>query len=103
MKIEKAVEISKLFDIYGNLLTEKQQQILSDYYYSDISFSEIAENNKISRQAVKDAVDKGEKLLNRYEKKLGISQKLDLQREVVGKLDLQTKEKIKELLKIWEE
>ena len=68
--IEKNVEISILCDLYGKLLTEKQLELLNDYYNSDLSLSEIAENNNITRQAVRDNIKKGEKKLFEYEEKL---------------------------------
>ena len=68
--IEKNVKISILCDLYGKLLTEKQLELLNDYYNSDLSLSEIAENNNITRQAVRDKIKKGEKKLFEYEEKL---------------------------------
>lgn len=73
--MEKKVEISMLFGIYGNLLTRKQIDILNDYCNNDLSLSEIAENYNISRQAVNDIVKKGENKLFEYEKKLDIMKK----------------------------
>ena len=52
--MEKTVQISILLQIYGKLLTEKQYQMLDDYYNNDLSLSEIAENAQITRQAVRD-------------------------------------------------
>lgn len=68
--MEKNVEISMLCQLYGKLLTEKQQEFLEDYYNNDFSLSEIAENNNITRQAVRDIIKKGEKKLFEYEEKL---------------------------------
>lgn len=59
-----------LFDIYGELLTEKQKTIMDYYYNDDLSLSEIGENAKISRQAIYDTVNKCKKILYKYEKKL---------------------------------
>ena len=59
--MEKKVEISMLCQLYGKLLTEKQFEFLNDYYNNDYSLSEIAENNNITRQAVRDIIKKGEK------------------------------------------
>ena len=59
--MEKNVEISILCDLYGKLLTQKQFDFLNDYYNNDLSLSEIAENNQITRQAVRDIIKKGEK------------------------------------------
>ena len=68
--MEKKVEVSILCEIYGKLLTEKQQEFMEDYYNNDLSLSEIAENNNITRQAVRDILKKGEKKLFEYEEKL---------------------------------
>ena len=73
--MEKHIEISMLVEIYGKLLTEKQYQVISDYYNEDLSLSEIAENNNISRQGVRDIIKKGESKLFEYEEKLQIMKK----------------------------
>lgn len=68
--MEKKVKISMLCEIYGKMLTEKQLEILTDYYNNDLSLSEIAENNQITRQAVSDIIKKGESKLLKLEEKL---------------------------------
>ena len=68
--MEKKVQISMLCEFYGKLLTEKQYEFINDYYNNDLSLSEIAENNNITRQAVRDIIKKGEKKLFEYEEKL---------------------------------
>lgn len=68
--MDEKVKISILCDLYGNLLTKKQFEFLNDYYNNDLSLSEIAENNDITRQAVRDIIKKGEKKLFEYEEKL---------------------------------
>lgn len=57
--MERHIEVSILWQIYGKLLTEKQYKVLNDYYNEDLSLSEIAQNNDISRQAVRDLIKKG--------------------------------------------
>ena len=52
--MDRKVEISILCEIYGKLLTKKQLNILDNYYNLDLSLSEIAENEGITRQAVRD-------------------------------------------------
>lgn len=86
--MEKNVKISILLDIYGNLLTDKQRKLLNDYYNNDLSLSEIAENENITRQAVRDNLKKGENNLIEYENKLNIMQK-----------NLKQKENIENILK----
>lgn len=68
--MEKHVEVSMLCQIYGKLLTEKQYEFINDYYNNDLSLSEIAENNDITRQAVRDIIKKGENKLFEFEEKL---------------------------------
>ena len=68
--MEEKVKISMLCEFYGKLLTEKQYEFINDYYNNDLSLSEIAENNNITRQAVRDIIKKGEKKLFEYEEKL---------------------------------
>lgn len=57
--MEKNVQISMLCQIYGKLLTDKQFEFINDYYNNDLTLSEIAENNQITRQAVRDIIKKG--------------------------------------------
>ena len=73
--MEKKIELGMLCEIYGNLLTKKQKEVINDYANQDLSLTEIAENNNITRQAVNDIVKKGETKLLEYEQKLGIMKK----------------------------
>ncbi len=59
-----------LWQIYGKLLTEKQYEMIDDYYNNDLSLSELAENHDITRQAVRDNIKKGENKLFELEEKL---------------------------------
>lgn len=68
--MEKKIRYGNLFAFYGKLLTEKQYEMLYYYYLNDYSMVEIAENMKISRQAVYDAVRKSNKALDSYEPKM---------------------------------
>ena len=86
MKLEEKVRISILLEIYGKLLTEKQQEILIDYYNNDLSLSEIAENNNITRQAVRDIIKKGENKLFELEEKLLIMEKMIKQEKVLQEI-----------------
>ena len=78
--MEQNVKISMLNQIYGGLLTKKQNEIIDDYYNNDLSLSEIAENHEITRQAVRDILKKSEKKLFEYEETLNIMEK-NLKRE----------------------
>lgn len=70
MTIEKREESMALYDIYRELLTEKQRQYFEDYYFEDLSISEIADNRDVSRNAVFDQIKRVTLILNDYERKL---------------------------------
>ena len=104
--MEKKLEISMLWQIYGKLLTEKQSGYINDYYNNDLSLSEIAENYNITRQAARDNIKKGENKLFEYEEKLGIMKATINTEQKIAKIlsqisTIQTKysdEKIAEIL-----
>ena len=72
---EKNYKISYLLDFYGNILTEKQKNAIDMYYNEDLSLAEIAEHVEITRQGVRDAIKRGEEILEEMEKKLGFAEK----------------------------
>lgn len=72
MTINDNLEIIKLIDVYGKLLTDKQYEIITEYYFDNLSLAEIGSNLNITRQAVSDSISKTTKLLKNYECKLGI-------------------------------
>ena len=82
--MEKNVKISILCQIYGKLLTKKQFEIITDYYDNDLSLSEIAENNQITRQAVRDIIKKSEKKLFELEEELSFMEKQVKQEKTVN-------------------
>lgn len=84
--MEKKVEISILCELYGKLLTKKQLEFMNDYYNNDLSLSEIAENNDITRQAVRDILKKGEKKLFEYEEKLEFMKRMLNQEKKIEKV-----------------
>ncbi len=84
--MERNVQISMLNQIYGKLLTQKQYEIIDDYYNNDLSLSEIAENNQITRQAVRDILKKGEKKLFEYEEKLMFMKRMLNQEKKIEKV-----------------
>ena len=71
----KNLEISYLMDVYGECLTEKQRSFIDYYYNDDLSLSEIAENENITRQGVRDAIKRAESTLLDLEGKLGFARK----------------------------
>lgn len=69
--MSKNLEVSVLFDFYGEMLTEKQKDVIDLYYNEDLSLAEIAEHEGISRQGVRDNIKRGEVFLYELEDKIG--------------------------------
>lgn len=90
------IEIAKLFDLYGELLTKKQQDCIVEYYNLDYSLSEIAENFSISRQGVYASLQLAIKSLNDYENKLGFLKKFNSIDKII--CDIKTKENSSDLI-----
>lgn len=83
---QDALQMTLLFDYYGELLTEKQNAFFDLYYNQDLSLAEIAEEAGISRQGVHDALAKAEATLLNFEQKLGCvakEQKLQQSLEII--------------------
>ena len=68
----KDLKYASLLDIYGGVLTDKQREMLELYYNEDLSLSEIAEGEGISRQGVRDSIKRGEETLRDLEEKIGV-------------------------------
>ena len=84
--MEQFLYLSTLFDLYGALLTEKQQECLRLHLFEDFSLSEIGEELGISRQAVYDNIHRSEKAMESYEKKLGLAARYSEERQELAKI-----------------
>ncbi|MBQ8550877.1 MAG: winged helix-turn-helix transcriptional regulator [Clostridia bacterium] len=73
----KDFEVSRLLDVYGALLPEKQRLLIELYYNDDLSLSEISENEGITRQGVRDALKRAEQQLRSYEEALHLAETID--------------------------
>ena len=73
--MEKIVEQGLLYDFYGELLTERQQQVYESVVLEDYSLSEVAEDLGISRQGVHDMIRRCNRTLEEYEEKLHLVEK----------------------------
>ncbi len=71
----KNLDVVLLCDYYGEMLTENQRKFIDYYYNDDLSLSEIAQNEGITRQGVRDAVKRAETQLFDMEKKLGFAER----------------------------
>lgn len=81
-----AFEITLLFDTYGGMLTEKQQEYLDMRYNQDLSLGEIAQEQGVSRQAVFDNLTRTEALLRRMEENIGSVKRDMLMRQAVQEI-----------------
>lgn len=84
--MEKFVEQTLLYDFYGELLTERQQQVYESVALEDYSLSEVAENLGISRQGVHDMIKRCNHTLEEYESRLHLVEKFLCIRKQVQKI-----------------
>ena len=84
--LEEFLRRSALFDLYGALLTEKQQKCLSMSLLEDYSLSEIGETLGISRQAVHDTLRRSEQMMEGYESRLGLLARRERERRLLGEV-----------------
>ena len=92
------IELTILYDYYGELLTKKQQVYFEDYYFNNLSLQEIAENYSISRNAVYNSLKEIEKRLIHLESVLKLYEKSKLIEALIIDLDDDKQNKIKELI-----
>ncbi len=103
MNIEDRIKIAILNKYYGNLLTEKQKQVLYMYVDNNLSLAEVSAELKITRQAVKDALDTAIASLEKAENDLHFVQRDDkikklLEEKSLSQIDMQTRLEIISLL-----
>ena len=84
--MEKFVEQTLLYDFYGELLTERQQQVYESVVLEDYSLSEVAEDLGISRQGVHDMIKRCNHTLEDYEARLHLVEKFLCIRKQVPKI-----------------
>lgn len=90
--MDKKVETAILLDLYKGLLTEKQAEAMDLYYNEDLSLSEIAENTLVTRQAVRDSLLKGERILVETEEKTHLGERIRALEERLRKINTLIKE-----------
>ena len=75
VEMEEKLKQAYLYDFYGELLNDHQRNVYEDFYFNDLTLSEIAEEEGISRQGVHDLVKRSARALEEYEKKLHLVDK----------------------------
>lgn len=96
--MDKVLYLTNLYDYYGELLTEKQREYFEDYYFKNLTLSEISENREISRNAIHKSIKEIENKLNHYENILKLYKKSKKIKELIKNIDKETKKKIEEII-----
>lgn len=96
--MDKMIYLNNLYDYYSELFTDKQKEYFEDYYFNDLSLSEIAENNTVSRNAVHGQIKIIEEKLEYYENTLNLYEKACKIREIIKDIEEEKKNKIEELI-----
>ncbi len=96
--MDKTIYLINIYDYYEELLTEKQREYFKDYYFKNLSLSEISEDKKISRNAIYKVIKETEKKLNYYEETLKLYKKSLKIKKIIKNLDEKIKKEIEELI-----
>ena len=97
--MEKYLYLNELYDFYKELFTKKQQLYFEQYYFENLSLSEISENNQVSRNAVYNQLKIVERKLYMYETKLKLKHKKDeIKRLLKGNIDDKLLDRIEDML-----
>ncbi len=97
--MEDIVYYNNLYDIYGSLLTDKQQEYFEDYYFNNLSLSEMAENYEVSRNAIFKQIHIVTDKLVQYEEKLSLYEKRKKLSCLINEIsDTNLREKFEELI-----
>ena len=93
--MEELLYLNNLYDLYGELLTLKQQTYFKEYYFNNLSYSEISEKYKVSRNAIFRQLNLTKEKLLDYEEKLKLYYKKQKINDIIKKIN--NKNIIKEL------
>ena len=88
----KNLEISYLLDFYGDVLTQKQRDVMEQYYNDDFSLAEIAATFGITRQGVRDSIKRGESILLELEQKVGFAARYKAVQESMARIEELTRD-----------
>lgn len=107
-KLRDRLKYSVLYDYYGELLSDHNRDIFEGYVLEDMSLGELADSLEISRQGVRDSVNRSKKALEQYEDKLRLAEKHRQAEEIIESLKKQATEASyetdnKEIMKLVEE
>lgn len=95
--MDRMIYLNTLYDIYKDLLTDKQKEYYEAYYFDNLSLSEIADNYDVSRNAIFNQLKLIEEKLEEFEDKLRINEKQNKILSILEKKDKKLYEEIKEI------
>lgn len=96
--MEEVIYLNELYDFYGSLLTDKQQDYFENYYFNNLSLGEMADNYGVSRNAIHKQLKIVDEKLKYYEENLELLKKAKKAEEIVKKIDdVKLREEILEL------
>ena len=96
--MEDRIYLTMLYDIYGDLLTEKERKYFEAYYFDNLSLGEISENMDVSRNAVHKSIKLVIEKLNEFESKLHLKEKNEILSKIINSInDEELKEKLNEI------
>lgn len=99
--MEELVYYTMLYDIYGNLLTEKQRAYFEEYYFNNLSLSELASIYNISRNAIHRQLKETIKRLENYESILKLAKKNKILEDIINNVsDEELKRKLQEVISL---
>lgn len=99
-RTEEYIHYNKLFDIYGNLLNEREKEIFALFYEEDLSLQEIADERSVSKSAIGNTITTINHKLDTYEEKLGFLKKINDLETLVEKIeDQKLQDSIRKVMK----
>ena len=99
--MEEVLYYTMLYDTYGELLTDKQQNYFQEYYFNNLSLSELATRHNISRNAIHKQLKEKIKRLENYEDNLRLAKKNEMLENIVKSIsDEEIKRKLQEVISL---
>ena len=99
--MKELVYYTMLYDIYGSLLTDKQKEYFEDYYFKNLSLSELATKYNISRKAIHKQLKETIKRLENYEDNLRLAKKNEMLENIIKTIsDEEIKRKLQEVISL---
>ena len=96
--MDRMIYLNTLYDIYKDLLTDKQKEYYEAYYFDNLSLGEIADNYDVSRNAIFNQLKLIEEKLEEFEEKLKINEKQNKILNILEKKDKKLYEEIKGIM-----